>query len=191
MCRCFDKLNVFWRKSNCPQKIKLDVYGAAIRSKLVYGLEAVHLSQSVLNKFDVFQLKGLRKILGLTTTYINRTNTSKKVFEDANAIKNPNNVQGKNIKAFSTYVSQKQEALVKHTVRASADDPLRQCTFDPDVAVPIADDNRRTGRPRCKWAYSVLEKLHIQHGRGNKQHFKRNLYESCVELEYLICNRII
>ena len=28
--------------------------------------------------------------------------------------------------------------------------------------VPMADNNRRTGRPRCKWAYSVLEKLHIQ-----------------------------
>ena len=62
---CFvllNKLNHFWSKSNCPTKFKLDVFDAVIRSKLVYGLEAVHLSTQLMQTLNTFQLKGLRKI---------------------------------------------------------------------------------------------------------------------------------
>ena len=38
---CFvtlNKLKLFWSKSNCPTKFKINVYDAVVRAKLVYGL---------------------------------------------------------------------------------------------------------------------------------------------------------
>ena len=64
------------------------MYDAVIRSKLTYGLEAVQVNDSLNKKTDAFQLKGLRQILGLQTTYVNRANTNEHVFSTANRIIN-------------------------------------------------------------------------------------------------------
>ncbi len=88
MGQCFallNKLHHFFRHSSCPTKFKLTTFDAVIRSKLVYGLEMVHLPQHLLSKLNALQLKGLRKILHLDTTFVNRENSNKRVFEVANA----------------------------------------------------------------------------------------------------------
>ena len=191
---CFavlNKLNVFWLNSSCPQKFKLDVFDAVVRSKLVYGLDVVHLPQYLLNKLDTFQLKGLRKILKMQTTYINRSNTNKTVLGNANAIRNPENIAGKFIKPFSVYVCAKQESLVKHTIRENDNEPLRQCTFEPASARPLGVKNRRVGRPRGNWAYGTLERMHVRYGYGNKRSFREPLNTACANLETEIRNKNI
>ena len=50
----------------------------------IYGLESVQINDSLKNKIDAFQLKGLRQILKLQTTYMNRTNSNEHVFRVAN-----------------------------------------------------------------------------------------------------------
>ena len=55
-----------------------------IRSKPLYGLESAQLNDSHLAKLDVFQLKGLRKILRMQTTFMNRANTNERVYARAN-----------------------------------------------------------------------------------------------------------
>ena len=65
--RTWFKLETFWKAVDCTTKWKLQVYDAVIRNKLLYGLETVHLTQSLQRKVNAFQLRGLRKILGLTT----------------------------------------------------------------------------------------------------------------------------
>lgn len=119
------KLELFWNNNNCPKKFRLQVFDAVIRSKLVYGLESVMLTNSLRNKLNVLQLKGLRKILGIKTTYVERSNTNQKVFDTANAYRNPKHTPGKDIKPFSTYVSCQQHKLLAHTIRADEDDPVR------------------------------------------------------------------
>ena len=97
---CFavlNRLNFFWRKSNCPRSFKLRVFDAVVRSKLAYGLETIFTPPPLLAKLDVFQLKGLRKILVMDTTFINRANTNAKVFENATRSVNPNLVPNKSI----------------------------------------------------------------------------------------------
>ena len=191
---CFavlNRLNAFWFKSNCPKRFKLNVLDAVIRSKLVYGLEAIQLPQSLLMKLDTFQLKGLRKILGFDTTFVNRSNTNKRVFETANQICNPLHKPDKYIKTFSHYVLNRQEALLKHTVRASNADPLRQVTLIPDTSIPRIIENRRVGRPRDHWAYNTLERMYVKYGFGTKTAFKNNITTSCRFLETRIHNRII
>ena len=41
------------------------------------------MPQSAIARLDVFQLKGLRKILRMETTYVNRANTNEEVFRRA------------------------------------------------------------------------------------------------------------
>ena len=154
-----NKLQRFWSNPNCPTKFKLQIYDLVIRSKLVYGLEGLELTTGDLAHLNAFQLKGLRRILKMKTTFVDRGNTNAKVFEKANAMKNPTGTQGKNIVAFSKYIHQQQNKLLAHTVRAPPEDPLRQCTLVANSAIPYQVDNRRVGRPKNNWTYSTYERL--------------------------------
>ena len=46
-----------------------------------YGLETVHLTSSLLKKLDGFQLHGLRKIIGISTAFIDGANTNRAVIQ--------------------------------------------------------------------------------------------------------------
>ena len=133
----------------------------------------------MLNTLDAFQLKGLRKILGWTTTFVDRANTNKRVFERASSIKNPQGIPNRDVQPFSKYVLQKQRALLKHTVRADGEDPLRQCTFEAGTSTPIILKNLRVGRPRDKWAYSIFEGMFTESGKGTKADFRKDWAREC------------
>ena len=77
------KLDIYWRKANPSCSQKLLVYDAIIRSKLLYGLESAAMNQTTKHKLDTFQLKGLRKILGVNTTCIDRSKDNKTVMDMA------------------------------------------------------------------------------------------------------------
>ena len=78
------KLDIFWRHSNISTAIKVYTADAILRSKLLYGIESAQLIKSVSKKLETLQLKVLRKILKLDTTYINRVNTNDTIFESVN-----------------------------------------------------------------------------------------------------------
>ena len=77
-------IDLFCRHSDCPFRLKLTTLAAVIRSKLLYGLDAVNLKEPEKKRLDVFQLKGLRKITHKQTTFVNRQNTNQKVYEKVN-----------------------------------------------------------------------------------------------------------
>ena len=172
-------------------KFKIQVFDAVVRSKLVYGLEATQLPKYLLNKLDSFQLKGLRKILKLDTTFINRSNTNQKVFQESSRLRNPDCVPGKDVQPFSTYVRNKQQSLYKHIVRLTDDDPLRQSTLEPSSSVPCIITNKRVGRPRGKWAWDVIESLYLDSGTGTKASFKLDPVAACNTMEPRIRNRLL
>ena len=58
---------------------------AVLRSKLLYGMETAQLNEPQMKRLDLFQLKALRKVLKLPTTFVSRGNTNDKVFADASA----------------------------------------------------------------------------------------------------------
>ena len=64
------KLQPFWKAANCTIGWKLQVYDAIIKNKLLYGQETVHLTQAITKKGNAFQLRGLRNILGVSTTFV-------------------------------------------------------------------------------------------------------------------------
>lgn len=152
-------LQNLWKNPNCPTKFKLQVLDAVLRSKLVYGLESLQLNEGTIKHLNAFQLKGLRKILNMKTTYIDRANTNKKVFEKANSIKNPKGTEGKNIKTYEQYVHAKQNQLLSHIVRTDNSDPMRQCTLAEGTAYPFEVEKRRVGRPKNEWSYNTYEHI--------------------------------
>ena len=78
------KLDIFWGKAQCNRSWKLRVFNAVITSKVLYGLETLEPTESAGRLLNTFQLKGLRKILKLHTTYIQRHNTNEYVYRRAN-----------------------------------------------------------------------------------------------------------
>eukprot|EP00975_Prorocentrum_lima_P011540 2452473-Prorocentrum_lima.AAC.1 len=52
------RLDPFWLHSDCTYKFKLIVWHAVVRSRLMYGLEGLHLTKAMARTLDVFQLKG-------------------------------------------------------------------------------------------------------------------------------------
>ena len=63
------KLEEFWKHSNCSTKFKITVHDAMVRTKLMYGLESLQLNDSIINKIEIFQRKGIRQILKMKTTF--------------------------------------------------------------------------------------------------------------------------
>ena len=89
----WNRLEEFWKHSNCDFRLKVIVYDAdaVIRSRLTYGLESLQPNQDKLEEIDLFRREGLRQILKLQTTYgyhvlgKARSNTNDLVYELTNA----------------------------------------------------------------------------------------------------------
>ena len=69
------KLDPYWKSDNASKKWQVIIFDAVVRSKLLYGLETVHLTDAMSKKLDAFQIRGLRKILKIAPTHVNRANT--------------------------------------------------------------------------------------------------------------------
>ena len=80
-------LDDLWRHSRCTKKFKLQAYDATIKSKIKYGLETIPLTQGQKNRLNAFQLKGIRKILQVPSTYIDRTYSNDKLIQMADNIR--------------------------------------------------------------------------------------------------------
>ena len=78
------KLDIFWRHCDLTTASKITVLDAVIRPKLLYGIDSAQLTPSHQRRIEVFQLKGLRKILKMTTIYVERNNSNAEVFRKAN-----------------------------------------------------------------------------------------------------------
>ena len=74
----------FWDKADCSIAWKLNVYDAVIVAKLLCGLETVCLIEEHKNKLNAFQVKGIRRILGIPPTFIDRSCTNDMAMQRAN-----------------------------------------------------------------------------------------------------------
>ena len=75
------RLDLYWFKANPSIKEKLQVFDAIIKSKLLYGLESAPMNEYTKHELDIFQLKGIGKILGIKTTFIDRTQDTTKIYK--------------------------------------------------------------------------------------------------------------
>ena len=153
------KLNAYWKATGANKKWQLIIYDAIITSKLLYGLETIHLTDALAKKLDAFQMRGLRKILNLEPTFINRINTNKKVLAEATQIAYSGQHSNRRIKSFSEYHKERTAKLLGHIIKCEDADPLRQITFQEGTAYRLDYGKKRVGKPRQNWIHQT--KKHV------------------------------
>lgn len=178
--RTWQKLNLYWKNSSTGKKWQLIIYDAVIRSKLLYNLETMCLTQSLRKKLDTFHLRGLRKILQVPTTYVDRRYTNARVYELASQIAYPDDPY-KSVRPFSAILDEKRTHLAGHILRAANSDPLRQVVYEPNTATVKRIGKRRVGRPRINWAYNTNELIH---SRGNATDYVASIDQDNNILEF-------
>ena len=104
--------------------------------QLLYGLETVCITNAIMRKLDAFCMKGLVKILGTPTTFVNRSDSNALVLQKANQTINHNNSgPGRYIKLFGQFLQEKRDSLAQHVTRSDDCDLMRQISYIPSSAI--------------------------------------------------------
>eukprot|EP00972_Heterocapsa_arctica_P102679 15133240-Heterocapsa_arctica.AAC.1 len=139
-------LNTVWTKTPSSIKCKLIVYDAVIASKLLYGLEALSLTEADHAKLDAFHIRGLRKILRIKHSFWSRVaNKVIRIQANVRARFPPD----KQILKMSEKQIRKQFLLFGHLLRAPETDTLNKCSIKAN-GDRVKTNFRRVGRPRLK-----------------------------------------
>ena len=93
----------------------MQIYNAIIISQLTYGLSTVQLTNSLLDRLDAFQMRGLRYILGIEHSYFSGI-TNEEVYERVNIALNEG--QDLNIE-WSDFMSAHKFADIKTVEKVS------------------------------------------------------------------------
>ena len=150
------------------------MYDVVIRSRLVYGMEIINIPKNISNMLNAFQLRGLRKVLNMQSTYITRSNTNVREIQTVNKFQSLHGLPSKNMELCSEYVQNKSQLVLGRIIRASSVDPMRRCTFEKDTSSPTFNINRRVGRPRQPRATETYKQVRTNRCNGSLDVFKSN-----------------
>ena len=153
------RLAPFWKGSNCNARLKIQIWDAIVRSKIVYGLESLAMNDQLLRRLDVIHLKGLRQILRITTTHVNRTHTNEYVYLQATRAAYGRDKTDKQIRPLTKYIQEKAMKLLSHIARAPDNENMRKVTFKPGTCETMEYDKKRIGRPRENWTVDTLKQM--------------------------------
>jgi hypothetical protein len=157
------------------------VFNAVLSTKLLYGLESMIAPVQALKRLDTFQLKGLRKILNIKTTFIDRTQTNNKIYEDVNKLILSTDqfvFPGDEFELFrakkieipviplSVMLAKKRVKLLGHIIR-HPDSPMFRNTFMNGSLMPNIPRLKRAGRPRLHWAEETMKQSWRYYYRAN------------------------
>ena len=118
-----NRLKLFWKKARTSIKWKIQVFNAIIRSKLLYSLECIQLTQAEISKLNGFQNKSLRRILDIPPTFIDRQYTNERMYD---LIKNQ---YGCHYESFGETWRKRKCKFFGHILRCRSDDPLFKLPF--------------------------------------------------------------
>ena len=149
------RLDIYLRRGYASTKEKLNISNAVLRAKLMYGLESVVMTPSVLNRLDAFQLKGLRKMLGKKTTHYNRNFTNEYLFRIAN--EQLRGQGGQPMTKLSEFHMERRLILLAKQIVLRETEPTAGMTFsNENLAGHDITGQRRWGRPRLDWLKVTL-----------------------------------
>ena len=154
----WNRLYKYWKLGKCSIKRKLHVWNAVIRSKLLYALTTVQINKDKANRLDAFQAKGIRRILGWKTTYIERENTNKKLRKTANKILNegkPEYKKSKQYERLSKRIKRDRIRYLGHLFREEKNEPTRKAIIIAEHT-PNLGWRKRIGRPRNNWLEETM-----------------------------------
>ena len=148
--RVCHKLKLFWNKANTTVRWKVRVFDAILKSRILYGLECIQLTSQDISKLNAFQMKGLRRILKIPPTFVDRTATNQHVLD---VLQTTHNIH---IELFSHTWKNRKLKLLGHILRSNPQDPMRQVLFEPHTFVPRIE-YRRPGKPRLSWLQETFK----------------------------------
>ena len=107
---------------------------------------------------ETFQLKVLRQILKMDTTYVDRSNTNEKVFKTATDKLNEEGAKKRTVTSFvESYIKQKRKRACRIIQRPGT--PIHKVSFRGDKLSKWIHPNRRVGRPRMNWTEETIKEL--------------------------------
>ena len=112
---------------------------------MAYGLESLQLTNSLRSKIHTFQLKGLRRICKITTTFVNRDHANDYVFAKASEL------AGRTIEPITQFLDNRAIRLWLRLVRAEESDQMKMVALMADGISAYRPGHRRVGRPRKNW----------------------------------------
>ena len=155
------KLDLFWRHSNCGTAIKLQVADAVLRSKLLYGIESSQLTPAAVRRLETFQLKVIRKILKMNTTFIDRANTNEVVYKTANRKLEQECRGNQPPKKLGTFADAYRKLKIKRACKIirQQDSSIHKISFQGNRLRKWIHANRRVGRPRLSWTEETIKEI--------------------------------
>ena len=197
-----NRLKVFWSKTSCTHKWKLQVHNAVIISQLTYGLSTVQMTPAMISRLDAFQMRGLRYILQIERSYYSHV-SNQEIYDKINIILNKDtdinitwqdfivNQRFDNLKKIiklSDYVMGQQGKLLGHVIRADKNDPMRMPTINDRLETPGVHW-KRVGRPRlgwvkenCKWTFE--HSLHKARDSAEEDNCVDELIEQAMDRKF-------
>ena len=123
----------------------------------------------MLKRLETFQLKVLRTILRVDTTFINRGNNNQKLFRDANQHIREEGYRNRKIRTFiETYTRFKRHRAIK--ILRQPNTPIHNITFSDDKLNCWIHSNRRVGRPRMNWTEETIKEIWTQVQKEDQQY---------------------
>ena len=119
----------------------MQMFNAVMRAKLMYGLETIVMNTRVKHMLDAFQLKCIRKLLKIPTTYIDRQFSNDNVRLQIN-----NHLKAANKTPMETLTTYHQRCRM--TV-----------TLDPVTFAEIDHGKKRVGKPRLNWYQVTMQDM--------------------------------
>ena len=150
--RTWFKLKPYWKASGASKKRKLIIYDAIIRSKLLYGLETIHLTQAMSKKIGRFP-DAWHSAHFTAQFHFSRRNTNKVLLDEASSIAFPSRGDRRKMIPFSEFHMLRREKLLGHILRSDSSDPMRQISFLPVSARRADYGTKRVGKPRQNWLH--------------------------------------
>ena len=149
-------LHPLWAQACTSVNWRLRVFDAVIKSKILYGLESIQLTQAEQSRLDALQMKTLRKILRVPTTFVDREWTNQKVIDTLEHRFKYSHTK------LSTRWKNNKTRLLGHILRAQHDDPMREVLFEPGTLRPRIEHCRRVGKPRTQWLIETCQDAYAQ-----------------------------
>ena len=173
------KMQSFWREGKLHTKWKILMYNAIVGAKLTYGLEVLPLSDTLLGKLDAFYYRGMRKILNMQTTYINRGADNKneavmqRVLQTLNACtRSEAAIRGQRLMLTAEEVlpsgklKTKAVQLLQQIINGDEDNLMKKVTLKINEEEFNLPAKNRVGRPRICW---ILETAKLAWEKWNEE----------------------
>ena len=142
----FNKLQLFWKHSNIPQKMKLRFFRQIFNPMILYGLEYSCITPTMERKLNAWQAGHLRRVLDIKVSMISHI-TNEDVLKQANTV------------PLSNTLFSNQLKYMGHVLRTDHKESEYSCCFTSAGNVAHITACKRVGRPKHHWAPNTLNKI--------------------------------